>query len=101
MTTLLSIRARQGIPAPQTPDEWDAYEKMKAERREKNVANAVDILGKHGIIYAERRRWPEREWVVNAGGILVFYYPERGIWYDYSGVRHFGCRNLAKFCLGE
>lgn len=107
MTTIATIRKRQGIPAPITEQQRDEYEQAKAQRRSKNVVNAREILANNQIGWGElphipkdgngvlfRVRHPER--------LACFdYYPEIGLWIDESGGSHYGCRNLVKYLKGE
>jgi hypothetical protein len=100
MARLLDVLHRQGME-PQTDKEWEDYQKQKAERRAKNVANAVELLTRNEIRYMRTKD-------IDEGGLVLFtigtikYYPEEGKWYDAAqDLYRFGLRNLVKHLKGE
>jgi len=109
MTTIASIRRRQGIAPPITPAQHAEYERAKAERRAKNVVNAVEILTRNHVQFKQRAVTGSSAHsvlfafeVFNPKDIAgITYYPEIGLWHDADGGAHYGCRNLVKHLKGE
>lgn len=111
MTTLASIRKRQGIPPPTTEAEHAEYERLKAERRAKNVVSARDILKRNGLYWTECQAPYQDQGVIFYVAIdqqhwendeAITYQPEVGAWYlSHPMIVRFGCRNLVKYLKGE
>lgn len=99
MTSLLRIKARQGIPPPDTPEGWDQHEEEKRLRRIKNVVSAREILARNGIEWYEDATVfrIEHEKLIRP----IVYMPETGKWLDMEHNWRFGCRNLVKYLKGE
>jgi hypothetical protein len=103
MTTIASIRKRQGIAAPITESQRAEYERAKAKRRGDNVVNAMEILARNGLDW-EVRNGSAHEgslFKVRSGFIVIHYWPEIGRWIDKDGATRFGCRNLVRYLKGE
>lgn len=95
MTYMSSILARKGVEVS-----GDEYRRLKAERRAKNVVNAIEVLTRHSMNFRVARNWPETEFHVRTKwNALLFYYPARGIWFTEDGERRFGVRNLVKYAM--
>jgi len=103
MTTIASIRARQGIAPPITEQQRAEYEQAKAARRAKNVVNAREILDRNGVQYLEIEMSPSNTENLTVCFRMrdVHYFPETGLWLDVNCERHFGCRNLVRHLKGE
>lgn len=108
MTTLLSIKARQGIPAPKDDREWLDYERERIARRQLNVKSAREILTRNGLYWTECRADYQKDGIVFYVAIsqerwndaeTITYLPEVGRWYV-GLVARFGCRNLVKYLKG-
>lgn len=105
MTCLASIYRRQGITL-ETDEDWAAYEKHKAARKAKNVANAREVLQRNSIKWHELPTMDDRgvRFLVHVDETLsrvLPFWPEIGEWHDQLGDIHFGVRNLARYITGD
>lgn len=99
--SLLHASKKQGIPAPRTQAERDAYKAEKAERRLRNVANAREILERNAVEFKETPMPCGEPLFVIHVPRTIWYYPADGRWYVCGEPVHFGARNLVRFVKGS
>jgi hypothetical protein len=111
MVCLAALYNRQGLPL-ETPEQWAEYDRRRAERKERNVLNAREVLFRNAIPWDELGRVGREQVVafnvVMAGSlvdgsddVILPFYPEIGKWFTAKGEPRFGVRNLARYITGD
>jgi hypothetical protein len=103
MSRIMDILDKQGLPKPETDEQWRQYEADKKARRQTNVLNAAEVLQRNGVKYIRNKSESQTMFeIIDKELGTIRYWPEEGRWIVGSAeAPRFGVRNLVKFIKGE